>query len=102
MALVLDEGTDWFQACKKVRRMNCPKLIVGGAYDRHTTLGDTKELFVNATDPKELWIVENAAHQDLHLLAREEYENRILAFLDRHISVADNDQIQRDQSVKSK
>lgn len=95
---------DWFQACKKVRRMNCPKLIVGGANDRHTTLADTKDLFVNATDPKELWIVENAAHQDLHKLAREEYENRILAFLDRHLSSAQTDQGDQNgkSSVKSK
>jgi len=38
-------------------------------------------LFERARAPKQLWLVPNAGHVDLHRAAREEYEKRVLAFL---------------------
>ena len=62
-----------------------PKLFVAGALDRHTALEESRRLFAAAREPKELWVVEGAAHTDLHAAAREEYERRVLDFFDRNL-----------------
>ena len=42
---------------------------------------DSQRLFAAAAEPKELWIVGRAAHVDLYMVAKEEYERRVLSFL---------------------
>jgi len=64
-----------------VSHIEVPKLIIGGSKDQHTTLAETRALFDAAADPKELWIVEGAAHTDMYMEAKREYEERVLAFL---------------------
>jgi fermentation-respiration switch protein FrsA (DUF1100 family) len=71
---------------KKIAHLACPKLILAGAKDRHTTLADTQLLFSRATPPKELWIIENAAHQNLHAVAGAQYEKKIVTFFKQHLS----------------
>jgi fermentation-respiration switch protein FrsA (DUF1100 family) len=78
-------GMDWFSPERTVARVNCPKLIVAGSDDRHTTLADTKALFAATKEPKELWIVDGAAHQNLHAFAGKAYQRRVLEFLDKTI-----------------
>ena len=68
-----------------VNTMRMPKLFIAGAEDRHTTLGESRELFAAASEPKELWVVSGAKHQDLNAFARTEYEQRVLAFLAKHL-----------------
>jgi len=81
-------SSDWFSPERRIRNLHCPKLIIGGANDLHTTLADTRALYAAAAEPKELWIVENAAHEDLHARAGSEYERRVLSFLDKSIRSA--------------
>ena len=38
-----------------------------------------------ASEPKELWVVEEAAHGDVHQMAKEEYERRILDFFEKRL-----------------
>jgi pimeloyl-ACP methyl ester carboxylesterase len=61
--------------------VTCPLLILGGEKDRNTTRADTQLLFNHARAPKQLWFVPNAGHVDLHRAASQEYETRVLAFL---------------------
>jgi pimeloyl-ACP methyl ester carboxylesterase len=68
-----------------IANVGCPILIVSGAKDRNTTPEDTRMLFSRAREPKELWLVPNAGHVDLHQADTAEYESRILQFLG-HIS----------------
>ena len=49
--------------------------------DRHTTVADTELLFATAREPKELWLIPNAAHVDYLEFAGDDYRRRILAFL---------------------
>ena len=42
-------------------------------------------MFDAAGEPKELFIVEGAAHSDAHAAAPEAYERRVLDFLARHL-----------------
>jgi len=74
----------------KIAHLPCPKLILAGAKDRHTTLTDTQLLFSRAKPTKELWIIENAAHQNLHAIAGIEYEKKIIAFLEQHLTARKN------------
>lgn len=68
-----------------VGAIKVPKLFIAGAKDRHTKLGESRELFAAASEPKELWVVEEAAHVDVHQMAKEEYERRILDFFEKRL-----------------
>jgi fermentation-respiration switch protein FrsA (DUF1100 family) len=64
-----------------IGQLRCPVLIVAGTTDRHTTVADTDALFAAARQPKELWMIRNAAHVDYLELTGDTYRSRILAFL---------------------
>lgn len=74
---------DWFSPIDRIANVHCPKLIIAGANDRHTTLEDSRALYAAAAEPKELWIIDNAAHENLYAVARADYEKRILNFLEK-------------------
>jgi fermentation-respiration switch protein FrsA (DUF1100 family) len=69
----------------RVGAIKAPKLFIAGAKDRHTKLAESRELFAAASEPKELWVVEEAAHSDVHKVAKEEYERRILDFFGKRL-----------------
>ena len=69
-----------------VGTLGMPVLIAAGSADRHTTLAETERLYAAAAAPKSLWVVEGAAHVDLHAYAPTEYERRIGAFLERYVA----------------
>ena len=61
--------------------VDCPVFIVSGDADRHTTAAETKAMFAAAREPKELWLVEGAAHVDLYARDPKRYEERVAGFL---------------------
>ncbi|MGH9753430.1 MAG: alpha/beta hydrolase [Blastocatellia bacterium] len=69
----------------RIGAIKAPKLFIAGAKDRHTKLDESRELFATASEPKELWLVEEAAHVDVHQMAKEEYEMRILDFFEKRL-----------------
>ncbi len=69
-----------------IRSVTNPVLIMSGARDQRTTLLDTQALYAAAPEPKQLWVVPDAIHQDLHHFARAEYERRVLTFFARHLA----------------
>jgi len=69
----------------RVGAIKAPKLFIAGAKDRHTKLDESRELFAAASEPKELWVVEEAAHVDVHQMAKEEYEERVLDFFEKRL-----------------
>ncbi len=71
---------DDLRPIKQAGQIDVPKLFIAGTADRDTTLQETTDLFHAAAEPKELWLVEGAAHVDLHAFARDEYERRVLDF----------------------
>ncbi|HEX4946560.1 MAG TPA: alpha/beta fold hydrolase [Blastocatellia bacterium] len=71
------------QPINKIGTLTMPKLIVAASEDRHTPLTESRALFDAAQEPKELWVVEGAAHENLHRFAKEEYERRVLHFFDQ-------------------
>ena len=66
-----------------IASVDCPMLIMSGEKDKNTRPSDTGMLVERARSPKHVWFVRNAGHVDLHRVARDEYESRVLAFLGR-------------------
>jgi len=87
MQLPLRAGIDAvaLRPIDRVGAIKAPKLFIAGAKDRHTKLIESQELFAAASEPKELWVVEEAAHGDVHQVAKEEYERRVLDFFEKRL-----------------
>src|SRR5260221_5807629 len=66
---------------KSINHLGAPVLIAAGSDDEHTTLSESEELYAAAANPKELWIVKGAHHQDLLAYNTEEYEAHVVRFL---------------------
>src|SRR5437667_297615 len=66
-----------------IANVECPVFIISGEKDRNTRPSDTRMLAERARSPEQLWFVPNAGHVDLHRAARQEYETRVLAFLEQ-------------------
>lgn len=66
--------------------VGCPVFVISGRDDSHTTAQETEQMFAAATDPKELWLVDDAAHEDLYEFAATKYESQVLRFLKLHMS----------------
>jgi uncharacterized protein len=65
----------------EIGKIGAPLLLIHGSEDRHTTLEQAQSVFAAAAQPKTFWQVEGAAHVNLHQFARQEYEQRVSAFL---------------------
>lgn len=76
---------DALHPIKYLGEVKAPVLIAAGSADLHTTLSETQRLYEAAAQPKALWVVEGAAHVNLHAYAPQEYERRVGAFLAAHL-----------------
>lgn len=68
-----------------VGRLRAPLLVAGGTLDRQTPPGETRRLFEAAPGPKTLWLVDGAAHQDLHAYDPVQYRARLAAFINENL-----------------
>jgi len=64
----------------QIGRIHAPVLIIAGADDQRTTVEDTMLLYERAHDPKTLWLLADAGHQDFYRKAPVEYEKRLTEF----------------------
>jgi alpha-beta hydrolase superfamily lysophospholipase len=78
-------GVRDLEPVRSIGRLGAPVLIVAGSEDRHTTLEESRELFQAAAQPKELWVVRGANHQDFLSFDPSGYESAVVAFLKRHL-----------------
>jgi fermentation-respiration switch protein FrsA (DUF1100 family) len=81
----LGVGADDLRPIDKVGRMTMPKLFIAGSDDKYTPLAESQQMFETASNPKDLWIVNGAGHQDLYRFMKSEYEQRILTFFSRYL-----------------
>ncbi|MCC9602144.1 alpha/beta hydrolase [Stieleria sp. JC731] len=65
-----------------IRSVKCPVFILSGSKDLHTTEAETREIYEAAMEPKRLWIVDGAGHEDLYDAAGQQYEQRLIQFLE--------------------
>jgi fermentation-respiration switch protein FrsA (DUF1100 family) len=57
-----------------------PLLLIHAERDLRMPLENMRELFAAAGEPKELWIVPGADHGEPWMVAKEEFERRIVGF----------------------
>jgi fermentation-respiration switch protein FrsA (DUF1100 family) len=73
------------QPLNSIHTLRSPLLLIAGSDDQHTRIDESQALFAAAPPPKTLWIVDGAAHQDLHRYAPQRYQATVLAFLQRYM-----------------
>jgi len=65
-----------------------PLLMIHGGGDTYIKPEMAQEHFRQAAEPKELWLVPKAKHNQAFQLATDEYKQRVLAFFDKHLAPA--------------
>ena len=66
-----------------VRKLSIPILFIHGMDDRLINYEYSKTLYHHAQEPKDLFLVPGASHQDLWEVAGSSYENKIIDFFRR-------------------
>jgi pimeloyl-ACP methyl ester carboxylesterase len=70
---------------RSIARLGSPVLVVAGSIDQHTTLAESEELFRAAVQPKRLWVVSGARHQDFLSFDPAGYDSEVVGFLLEHL-----------------
>lgn len=65
----------------KIGQVNVPVLIIHGEYDEIIPVDMSRRLYAAARDPKELYIIPGAHHNDTYLVGGEAYFERLRAFI---------------------
>jgi alpha-beta hydrolase superfamily lysophospholipase len=78
-------SAEQLEPIRSIATLGAPVLVVAGSADQHTTLAESRELFEAAAEPKRLWIVEGARHQDFMSFDRTGYEEQVLGFLQEQL-----------------
>ncbi len=73
---------DRFEAIDDIMRPLCPVLVIYGTKDEVVGPWHGPALFAAAPEPKQLWAVEGAGHNDLLFVTGPAYWPRIRAFVD--------------------
>jgi alpha-beta hydrolase superfamily lysophospholipase len=70
---------------RSMARLGAPVLVVAGSRDEHTTAAESDDLFQAAIEPKRLWVVDGARHQDLFAYDPAGYEAQVVGFLRKYL-----------------
>ena len=65
--------------------LNTPLFIIAGTNDKHTTLSESKRMYNVASEPKEIWLVKGAAHQNFHQYSPKIYRKKVLGFFGKYL-----------------
>ncbi len=68
---------------RSVKNIHVPVLFIHGKNDTFIRYQYSEELYAAAHEPKELYLIEKANHTDIHQIAQQEYEERIVQFFER-------------------
>ena len=66
-----------------------PLLMIQGGADTYIKPDMARALFAYAAEPKELWVVESAKHNQALHVAGDDYRRRVREFFDRHLAPKD-------------
>lgn len=75
---------------RNIDKLGAPVLVAAGSRDDHTTLEESQELFDAAAEPKQLWVVLGAKHQDLLRFDPRGYDAHVVEFLMETLKPAAN------------
>lgn len=74
--------TERYDSIERIPRIRMPLLVIHGARDRLIPVSQARELFAQANQPKELYIVPAADHNDVAMAAGAMYGRRIRDWVD--------------------
>jgi len=80
----IPEGTplgEVYDSISKLPRARCPVMVIHGDRDELIPVGEGLELYAAAPEPKELYLVAEAGHNDVSMVAGPAYSRHIAAFL---------------------
>ncbi|MCS7166709.1 MAG: alpha/beta fold hydrolase [Gemmatales bacterium] len=77
-----------------------PLLMIHGGADNYIRPEWARELFARAREPKELWIVEKAKHNQAVQVAGEEYQERICQFFQKHLTSSRKTRWESQEAIK--
>jgi pimeloyl-ACP methyl ester carboxylesterase len=72
---------------RSMPRLGSPVLVVAGSGDQHTTLAESEELFRAGVQPKRLWVVNGARHQDFLAFDPAGYASQVIGFLLQYLQL---------------
>ena len=70
-----------YDSMDKITRARCPVLVIHGNADELIPVGEGLGLYEAAPEPKELYLVPGAGHNDVSMVAGPAYARRIASFL---------------------
>lgn len=85
LPLRLGISADQLRPIEALADLHSPVLVVSGSADMLTPLNETRRIHAAARQPEALWVVDGAAHVDLHAFDPAAYEARVGAFLAQHL-----------------
>lgn len=65
---------------QSVKNIHVPVLFIHGKSDSFIKYQYSEELYAAANEPKELWLIDDAKHSNVHEIGKKEYEDRIVKF----------------------
>ena len=78
----LGVSLDQLRPARAAPDLDAPLFVLAGSEDAHAQPDEARAIYDAAPEPKALWIVAGAAHQDLYRYAPDAYRERVLGFLD--------------------
>ncbi len=64
----------------ELKQTTSPVFIIAGTKDKHTSIDQSNRMFEQASEPKKIWRVKGAAHQNIYEYAPEKYRDQVLTF----------------------
>lgn len=71
-----------YDSISKLPSARCPVLVIHGEMDELIPVGEGLDLYAAAPEPKELYLVPGAGHNDVSMVAGQAYARRIAGFLE--------------------
>lgn len=68
-----------------------PVLLIHGGQDAYVSSSEIQRLYDRAREPKVLWLVEEAGHRRVDQACPQEYEQRVVSFLDCWLALEEDD-----------
>lgn len=66
-----------------------PVLIIHGTHDRLIDVRDAHALYRSSGEPKTLWLIEGAEHNQTRAVGSQEYDSRVVRFFEQHLVKTD-------------
>lgn len=77
--------TQKFESLAKVPQLDMPVLYIHGVEDASVPASMSQQLYEATPEPKELWLVPDADHNDVVEQSGEDFQRRIQQFLNRNV-----------------